>query len=46
MKDNNFKSAFLYGYLYAKAEDIKEKGLFQDFTIKELIKYLIKTYKD
>lgn len=34
------KKAFLHGYLYGKAEEMKEQGLFMDLTIKELVKLL------
>lgn len=32
--------AFLHGYLYGKAEEFKEQGLFEDFTVKEIIKLM------
>lgn len=34
------KKAFLHGYLYGKAEEMKEQNLFTDLTTKELVKLL------
>ena len=44
--DKEFTASFVYGYLYAKAEDIKSKGMFNDLTTKELVSYMIKTYSE
>lgn len=32
--------AFLHGYLYGKAEELKEQGIFEDFTVKKIIKLI------
>lgn len=31
---------FLHGYLYGKAEEFKEQGLFEDLTVKEIVKLM------
>lgn len=35
------KCIFMYGYLYRMAEEMKNKGLFKDLEIKELIKVIL-----
>lgn len=44
MKDCNEKELilFLFGYMYAKAEDCKNEGLFVDMTTDELANYFLK----
>lgn len=44
--DKDSKVAFLYGYLYGKAEEIKSQGLFKDFTTMELVEHFIQVYDD
>ncbi len=34
------KKALIHGYLYGKAEGMKEQGLFTDLTTKELVKLI------
>lgn len=31
------KVAFVHGYIYAKAESAKEEGLFEDYSVKEVV---------
>lgn len=39
------KMAFIHGWLYAKAQEIKEQGSFKDLTVNEVVKLIINDIK-